>query len=145
MRDLSGGAGAQLAVTTVLPANPSGVNNATGLMAGLAVSFTPAASGRVLVVVSLNWNNGSTGSVASFQIRYGTGTAPTNGAALTGSTAGSLISNRSPNGTDPQAGAASGTATGLSVGTTYWFDLSQASDGGSTTTLTNISYTIVEI
>jgi hypothetical protein len=74
------------------PANPTGTaNNTTGVMMGLGstITYTPTGSGKVLVnlagVAAI-----SAGAAGSFTLgaRFGTGTAPANGAAATGTAFG---------------------------------------------------------
>lgn len=140
---------AQLGAT---PANPTGTNNATGVMMGLALSFTPTASGKVNINVVFDCINATGPDGGKFDIRFGTGTAPINGAALTGTAIGSR-----PQFTEGDANGLLGVnyieprfpfsltgAVSLVVGTTYWFDLSQAIVTGSTVTAENISYVIEE-
>jgi len=108
-------------------------------MAGLAGSITPAKSGRIRFDVVANGRNNTAGSGCLIQIRYGTGTAPSNGAALAGV---------APSGAAPQwisvTGAAIGpmptvsVATGLALQTAYWFDLTQRAITSGTCTLSNV-------
>lgn len=117
------------------PSNPSSTSSATGVMAGLAGSITPSNSGRV-VFMAYGYSAASGGGSKTYlDIRYGTGSAPSNGAAPTGTSA--------TQGWTYAANFASfnvlGYATSLSVGTTYWWDISFANDNGAgTSTLQQI-------
>lgn len=129
------------------PANPTGTTNTTGVMMGLAGSFTtsPATSGKVLVNVSGSITNNTASDGAKIQIRHGTGSAPANGAALTGTADGSTP--RMMNGTAIVIVPFSCNAvvTGLSASTTYWVDLSLAAITGGTATITDVSISAVEL
>jgi hypothetical protein len=124
--------------TTVSTANlqtsalsPAGTTSGTGVMAGLGALgavFTPVKSGTIFVTVSGSLNNNTATGGATVQIRYGTGTAPANGAALTGTVAGQAAQ---------RTGAGWGAnqvcpynlcviITGLSLGVPIWIDCSQA-------------------
>jgi hypothetical protein len=131
------------------PADPSGTTSGTGVMMGLAGSFTPTKSGKVMIVISANISNNTIGDGAQAQIRYGTSTAPTNGAALTGTTAGNLakITNPLLALLTPGTGNITCNAiiSGLSLGTSYWFDLSLARIIGGTASLSGISISIIEL
>src|SRR5271157_655935 len=83
-------AAAAKATTLSTPLNPSGTTNTTGLMMGLNQTMTPVKSGNVLVTICGVVANSTTADGATVQIRAGTGAAPTNAAALTGTAYGSL-------------------------------------------------------
>ena len=119
--------------------------SSTGVHAGLALAFTPRGSGRVMVVFTGEGANSSaiTDRVVT-RIRYGTGAAPANGAALTGTAAGLPQSSRSDNSLTESIGSHA-VITGLTPGTAYWFDVSQACLAVGTVTLTNVLLTVVEL
>ena len=140
--------GIAAAPVTVKPAAPAATASLTLVMMGLGATcaYTPSVSGVVLVAVT-GYLQVAT-AVASLQVgcRYGTGTAPVNGAAVTGTRFGALG--------DPQLRpAAVGVPTAfaftevlsLVAGTAYWFDLAlltgNAADAAS---VTNISMTFAE-
>lgn len=126
------------------PSDPTGTSNTTGVMMGLAQSFTPTAVTRVMVVISGNMANSSGSGAAKAQIRYGTGSAPANAAALTGTTAGGLIFGAAI-GSTPQGFCTNAIITGLSLNTAYWFDLGLAAVTTGTASLTNLSVSIMEV
>jgi hypothetical protein len=151
-------AGSLLAACTTIPAaqlpvpaavssgvsNPAGTGSTSLVMMGLGTTwaFTPNRSGKVLVIISGDAANSSNGGF-SYQIRYGTGAAPGNNVALAGS-AGSATA---PN--IPPAGFAvpfstQFVATGLTLGTPYWFDLALAVVGSGTASLTNLTVSALE-
>lgn len=93
----------------------------TALMVGSGSvwKLTPASTGNVRV--RLTGTSLATGGGGQFGINYGTGTAPVQGAAVTGTVGNTFI---------PSFGAVvSGSpitvefeVTGLTIGTAYWFD-----------------------
>jgi hypothetical protein len=127
------------------PANPTGTSSATGVMMGLAGTITPATSSVISVTICGTTSNASaTGN--QWRIRYGTGGAPANGAALTGTAAGPVqtftVLSGSANTTYPFSVTAN--ITGLTPGTAYWLDLSLASTSG-TATIINVGVSAIEI
>src|ERR1700680_2582009 len=125
-------------------AAPAGTTSTTGLMRGLAGAITPAHSGNVLVIVSGTLTNGTTGDGASLQIRYGTGTAPTNGAALTGTAVGNNIADNNPV-TNKIPFSVQAVVTGLTAGTAYWVDVGLAAITGGTASIATVSVSALEL
>ena len=115
--------------------NPIGTTSTTGVMMGLKTSITPSLDGRVMVMVtgSIKNNTGSRG--ARVQIRYGTGTAPNNGTALTGTTIGAPVEMLNANNTPTYPLTVSALIMGMETGVTYWIDVSLAAITGGTATL----------
>ena len=114
-------------------------------MMGLAGAITPQSTGTLEVTITGSCYNSTSGDGSSMTIRYGTGTAPANGAALTGTAAGNgAISTAAANN---QAHVCSATAiiTGLVPGTTYWLDAALKAVTDGTATLQNVSISAVEI
>jgi hypothetical protein len=131
-----------------LPANPTGTSDGTGLMMGIGATcaFTPTVSGSVAVWVTGNVTTDTNGSGSQMQIRYGTGAAPANGAALSGTTSGSLIAQSCTAANELEAFMLLGNITGLVIGTAHWIDLrlSNSSAGAEVSTLSNISVIVKE-
>lgn len=131
------------------PVDPSTTNSTTGVMMGLANSVTPSKSGTILVHVSGDTDNNTIGDGAQMQIRYGTGSAPSNGAALAGTAAGSAVKMTNPSIATLSVGRSpfslNAVVTGLTVGATYWIDISLAAITGGTARVRDISISIVEI
>jgi hypothetical protein len=108
-----------------------------GLKAGF--SYTPVATGNVIVVLSCQLKNGTASDGGNAQGRYGTGVAPSvNGAASgnqfgatqTFSTASSSAGGTSMNWTV----VIMGRITGLALNTAVWFDLAlETVTGGAVT------------
>jgi hypothetical protein len=130
------------------PGDPTGTTDTTGVMMGLAGSVTPARSGKVLIIIDGDITNGTASMGGKIQIRYGTGTAPSNGAALTGTGVGGVC-NWMNAGSNVNRGIFSVQyiVSGLSVSTAYWIDLSLARTGAtsSTTSIKNITITALEL
>lgn len=137
------------AISQSTPADPSTTTSATGVMMGLAASITPVVTGRLMIAISGTIDNNTLGDGAQVQIRYGTGTAPTNGASLTGTTAGGLVKqiNASLALLVPGAGpfALNAIVTGLTLSTAVWIDVSLARITGGTARVRDISISAVEL
>lgn len=131
------------------PSDPTGTTSTTGVMMGLAGTFTPMKSGKLMIVISGNIANGTAGDGATATIRYGTGTAPTNGASLTGSAAGNIskIVNPLLALLVPGSGNFNCNAivSGLSLSTAYWIDIAAARVTGGTATVSGISISVIEL
>ncbi len=152
----STGTGQWIAVPSAIPlgtaANRTGDSAAgtlsvAGVMMGLGGSWTitPKRSSRALVIVTCDWTVNIAGASSVASLRYGTGTAPVNGAALSGTTLGQIVI-VTPTNVTRFPTCLSGIMTGLIVGTAYWIDLGLVSGGGgSTATLQDINYCIVEV
>jgi hypothetical protein len=127
-------------------ATANGTTNATGVMMGLGGSITPLRSGSVLVIISGELANSSNNSGGQVQIRYGTGSAPANGASMTGTAVGGLVHLSKVNG----AGSAypfslNAIVTGLTTNTAHWIDVSLATIGGGTANIANVSISVIEL
>lgn len=128
------------------PSNPTGTGNVTGLMMGLGTTckITPVYSGRVHLQFQGSMSNTTSLASVTVQVRYGTGTAPANASAITGTAIGSAVTGWVPtaSGILPFGGIG-GVITGLSAGTAYWFDVSVAVSSG-TGTITAVSCSALE-
>jgi hypothetical protein len=135
-------------VAFVYPANIEAVSalttaftttSTTAVMAGAGLAFTPKkGSGIVKVTLAAVVSNATAGDGAKAQIAYGTGTAPSAGAAATGTAVGNASTFTSA------AANAAGTIpltaviTGLTPGTTYWIDLQVAAVTGGTASFSSV-------
>lgn len=144
--------GAATAQSVVASPTGSAAGFASRVMMGLAGAITPKAP-NVLLIISGDVANSVGGSGANIQIRYGTGTAPTNGTnALTGC-----------------AGAACGTACGritsdtittaalkvpfsiqcvaqaVTPGTALWYDVSLNAVTSGTAVVTDLSLSAIDV
>jgi hypothetical protein len=113
---------------------PTGTTSTIGVMMGLAYAFTPIRSGKVLLYVGgFQFNNTANGK-AQTQMHWGTGTAPTNGVALTGTAVGPINASQFTSGfvTSPFSFVA--IVTGLTLNTAIWFDIELGLNGLATGT-----------
>ena len=108
--------------------SPTVTSSATKVMMGLgsAWALTPNATGRVRLTINGITSNTGTSVLHNINVYYGTGTAPVNGAALTGT----AILTGGDYGTISASGANTNTpisltveVSGLTLATAYWFDL----------------------
>lgn len=143
-----------LATYRATPSNPTGTISSTGVMMGLSGAFVPTKSGKLDIFISGNISNNTAADGATVQIRYGTGTSPTNGATLTGTTAGQPSGITNPSlitilGVILTPGSGNFTCSdiisGLTLGTTYWFDVSLARVTGGTASISNVFIKIAEL
>ena len=134
-----------MAMKVTYPPDPASTVSATLVMAGLGVSFA-ATSGNVLVIASADVFT-ATGSVAmSVGGRYGTGSPPNNGDAVSGIRFGA-----STDKTVRPAGITGGVGLVLSdvvyclPQTNYWFDLCYSTTNASdAATLQSVGFILVE-
>jgi hypothetical protein len=94
-------------------------------MAGLAGIITPVRSGKIAVTICGSGSSNATGGAFQVVIRYGTGTAPVNGAALAGTSIGGSARGQSYTANAPGAFCVSAVITGLTLATPIWIDLQQ--------------------
>jgi hypothetical protein len=122
-------------VSQSTPANPTGTTDLTGKMMGLALAVTPELTGNVKLTITGSMSNDTINDGAAAQIRYGTGTAPANAAALTGTAAGAVKTFTSLVAADRHGFMCVVYLTGLTLGTAYWVDLSLKAITGGTANL----------
>ncbi|MFI4977545.1 MAG: hypothetical protein ACHQC8_02540 [Solirubrobacterales bacterium] len=128
------------------PGNPVGTASTTGAMMGLAGSITPIRTGNVLVIISGDIFNNTLNDGASVQIRYGTGSAPTNGVTThPGTAAGGkpVMTATAASAADPFSVQA--VVSGLTLGTAVWLDLEVAAITAGTALVEHISISAVEV
>lgn len=131
------------------PADPNATTSTVGVMMGLAATITPQFSGRLFICVNGNLTNSTAaaGNGAKVQIRYGTGAAPANAAALTGTAVGSLQQSVLERATanDFQTFCVVSFVTGLVIGTPIWFDISLGALVAGTALAKNLNVSAMEI
>ena len=123
----------------------TGCRTTTYVMMGLGgtATVTPVYSGRVLVQFFGNLTNNSGTGIANTEMLYGTGTAPSNGTAQTGTRVGPSVGNSTgTQGAVPFS--VGGIITGLSTGTAYWFDLALNANTAGTSTVGGVYASIME-
>lgn len=147
-----GGSTLNLALTNAtLQANagsPAGTTAAPGspVMMGMGTTchLTPTYSGRIsFEFVGSVFNTGAVGVASLFAARFGTGAAPANAAAATGTQVGNIQTFNSTGASFAVPFKAGGIITGLTPGTAYWFDMSLAA-GGNTAGVTTVSCDAME-
>lgn len=138
---------ASLATYQATPSNPTGTSNTTGLMMGLAGAFTPMRTGNCMIIISGDMTNGTASSGSKVQIRYGTGTAPANAAALTGTAVGNLVRYVGLTGstTLEVPFSCNAVVTGLTIGTAIWIDIGLASITSGTASIKDVSISVIEL
>ena len=115
---------------------------------GSIATLTPTTTGRLLVIATGGVFSATAGASADAVftiITRGTGTAPVNGAALTG-TQISATEQYTLNGTNfVEAFSINAIVTGLSVGVATWFDIALRTGSASiTVALLNVNITVIE-
>ena len=140
----STGAGGGARATST-PANPAATTNTTGVMAGFALAFTPTQSGNVFIAITISGNNNINGRGVFIGIRYGTGTAPANGAAMTGTQVGGGAFTNAINLNNTLSLTAIGIASGLTPGTAYWIDMTYGAMTSGSANMFGPSLTAFEI
>ena len=132
--------------TAYTPANPASTTSTTLVMAGLALSYTPAMSGILRVQLVGGGKTAPAVTGISIGLRYGTGAAPANNAAVTGNGFGDGQYFGAPSTAFNGQFALNGIITGLTPGTPVWidvaFDTANSSDAAS---LVNLSAIIEEL
>ncbi|MEM3845051.1 MAG: hypothetical protein QXU98_05060 [Candidatus Parvarchaeota archaeon] len=127
------------------PSNPSGTTSTTAVQMGLGITYTPATTGRLLVIVTGEAANNTAGDGATVQLSYGTGTAPSNGAAATGTAVGSLLTVTSNAASQTVPFSLAYVISNLAVGNSFWFDLQVAAVTGGTASVSNLTVLIIEM
>jgi hypothetical protein len=120
--------------------SPAGTTDTTGKMAGLNQQITPARSGKIFVTFSGSINNSAASGSAVASIRWGTGTPPINGAALTGTSVGASAQRTGSYAANQVAPfSLSAVITGLTLGTAVWLDLQQSGTTGTANVVVAVS------
>jgi len=130
------------------PVNPTALTSSSYKMFGLGgtIKITPLLTG--VIRFAIDFYSGGVGSTSqnSFKCCYGTGTAPANGAAASGT----VIGPTRQGGSVASVSATQPTLsweiiiTGLTVGTAYWFDVQAAIGSGNTSVMAATIEAILE-
>jgi hypothetical protein len=115
-----------------------------GVMAGLALTITPATSGNLFLTGNISGSNSTAVAGCTVQISWGTGAAPTHNAVATGTAVGSANVATSATAAASVAIPVSSYVTGLTVGTAYWIDLLYGQNGGGTCTISGFNMQALE-
>ena len=133
------------------PSSPTGTSSTTLVMMGLGATctYTPIGTGKVLVNVAAYATIATAPTGIVVGGRYGTGTAPNNGDAVTGTRFGpagdpGMRSSASTGNANSVAAPFTDVLT-LTPGTTYWFDLAVATtNAADAASVNSISMTFLE-
>jgi len=134
------------------PANPTGTTDLTGKMMGLGAS--PAnvgfkvnlGTGAVLVTIcGTIFNAGGVGDGAKVAIYAGTGAAPANAAALTGSRYSTFLQYISSTTAGKVPFSITTIIVPMTPNTQYWIDLGLAAITGGTATVTDLQVSAIEL
>lgn len=132
--------------------NPTGTTNTSGVMAGIGstCAITPRVTGNVFIIITGQGNTNTGDDGWGADLRYGTGTAPANAAALTGTVlqlvlTGSGVASSSTTAIMTAPITLQGIATGLTVGTAYWIDIGERAVTGGTASFTNLRCSAFEM
>ncbi len=134
---------------TLTLTNPTAIASASLLHCGFgaqtnAARVTAGGSGRLLIFLSGDLVADATARIITCVLAYGTGTAPANAAAATGTTVGATLSWTSLTAQLTKPFAIHTLVTGLVPGTDYWIDLQLAASAG-TGQPTNLNFVAVEL
>lgn len=135
-------------LTTTVGAPTGTASTAAQVMMGLGSTckITPNASTRVFFQMQGAFANNTANDGAIGQLRFGTGAAPANAAAATGTTlSGNLAQVAFATANSSSSFNTLGVATGLTPGTAYWFDMSLAAITGGTASINNVGCTAYEM
>lgn len=135
-----------LASSQATPANPATTTDMTGVMMGLHGAITPTATGKVLMIVSGTiFNSTLIGDGAVAGLRYGTGTAPANGDALTGTAVGGATVYVASTTAGSGGFSLNAVVTGLVATTPYWIDVALAAQTGGSAGISAVSISTIEL
>jgi len=126
------------------PGNPAATASAVFVMMGLAILFTPRTTGRLRIILQGILTQTTTADGTTAQISYGTGGAPANGAAVTGTQAGQPLTMTFLTGVLAVPAALIALVTGLVPNVTYWFDIALKVVTGGSAAITTIEMIIEE-
>jgi len=132
------------------PSSPANLTSTSYTMFGLgsSISITPVKSGKVQLTICFYPSGVGSAGTNNFKLCYGSGTAPSNGAAAAGTVVGGTYAGGSvvAASSTPAAIYRTVIVTGLTVGVSYWFDLQAARNSGNTSVgAGNIEATLQEL
>lgn len=133
------------AETVHTAAAPTGTTSTTAVMMAVGGAITPVNSTRIWVSVSGQMANSTAGDGVTIDIRYGTSTAPINGAAVSGTLVGIAQTSTSISALQKSGFCVSAPVAGLTVGTAYWFDVSVMAVTGGTASITGVTASAMEM
>lgn len=129
--------------------NPTSTTSTTPVMMGLGTTLkiTPTSSTRVKITLSFTVVSDKANGQVRFNLRQGTGTAPANAAAASGTAISSIQTFLAAVANQTGVLACSVVVTGLTVGTAYWFDMAvnAANVSGAGAFVQQVDYIVEEI
>jgi hypothetical protein len=134
------------ATFTGTPTNPTATTSLTAVHMGVGstCAITPSFSTRVFFSIQGVAANSTANQVTAVALRFGTGAAPANGAAATGTLIGAQQAITIAGGNTSSGFGLSGVVTGRTPGVALWFDVT-ALVSANTGTITNITCTAYEL
>jgi hypothetical protein len=146
---LNGVAGVGFALSHATPADQSGNATATFKMLGLGAAgspctITPTSTGRVVFTLTGDLTNAVILDGVTYKLAYGTGAAPANNAAATGTVISATRVAAVSTAAQKQGFSVTSSVTGLGLVAT-WFDVQFADVTGGMATITNVDCTAHEI
>jgi hypothetical protein len=120
--------------------NPTGSASTTYVMMGLALSLAPEVATGAWITADGQITNSANNGETDVVVCYGTGTAPANGAAQTGTIVGQPARYKSTAANDFVPFSLTSLITGLTSGTTYWIDLAVKAVGGGTARVMDLDF-----
>jgi hypothetical protein len=138
-------AGVTSAILQASPTPPTGTTSGTQVMMGLGstCTITPTWSNRVHINLR-GYMISAALSSSQLQARFGTGAAPSNGVAASGTTIGAIEGGTHGGASYQIPFNAGGNITGLTVGTAYWFDLGLLNNSGVLSSISAVSCDAIE-
>lgn len=131
-------------------ASPVGNISTTPAMMGLGATagfaYTPVATGRLLILVAgVAMNSTDPGDGTTITGKYGTGSAPANAAASTGTTFGAAQHFVASTTAGQQGFTVLGLISGLTLNTPIWIDLVLVAVSGGGSTVKDVQCVILEV
>ena len=120
--------------------NPTGTASATYVMMGLGLTLAPEVATGAWVTADGQITNSANNGETDVVVCYGTGTAPANGAAQTGTISGQPTRYKATAANDFVPFSLTSLLTGLTPNTTYWIDLAVKAVGGGTARVMDLDF-----
>lgn len=125
-------------------ATPTNTTSTSLVHMAVGGTLTPTRSPRALLCLSGQGSNSGANSI-TVQLRYGTGTAPVNGAAATGTAVGAAQILGGVTADERSGFAWAVPVSGLSIGTAYWIDVAVKANIAGTASVFDITVAGVEL
>jgi hypothetical protein len=123
--------------------NPAGTTSATYVMMGMALVLTPVVATGGWITADGQITNSSNNSETDAVICYGTGAAPANGDAQTGTIITQPARYKSTAAGDFTPFSLTSVVSGLTAGTPYWFDLAVRAVNGGTAQVMDMDFSVL--